>query len=684
MKAADIRSQALGRVAGALLAASAGVAAPALAQQVSMPNPAAAFCVEKGGQYQVENRATGARSLCRFPDGRTVDAWDYYRQNSPQARQAPDAKAERIWSGGTILTMNDAAMRAEAIAEAGGTILAVGSRDEVMKRRGPKTQLIDLKGRTLLPGFVDPHGHVMMGGLQALSANLLAPPDGNVTDIPALQQVVRDWAKENAASVHRSNLILGFGYDNAQLKEQRHPTRDDLDAISRDVPIILVHQSGHLGALNSKALEVVGYTAATKNPEGGVIRRREGSDEPDGVLEEIAFMAAIAKLLGSVGPEGMKVFTQEGASLWARFGYTTAQEGRAAPGPVNVLRAVAAEGGLKIDVVAYPDVLVDRDIIKAGYSPTYSNHFRVGGAKLTIDGSPQGFTAWRDRPYYKPVGNYPSGYSGYAAASAEDVFDAIQWAAESNIQIMTHANGERASDLLIAAHQAAQARFPKSRDRRNVLIHGQFLREDQLDSYKALGIIPSLFPMHTFYWGDWHLDHTVGPEAGQNISPTGWALKRGMIFTTHHDAPVAFPNSMRVLDATVTRRARGSGRIVGPDQRVDVITALKAMTIWPAYQHFEETTKGSLEPGKLADFVILSADPTAVKPEKIADIKVTETIKEGQTIFTLKPGKTAAAPADITPLLAAFSPHAGHDLAGGDCPSDAIVRIAEAMAAGTR
>jgi predicted amidohydrolase YtcJ len=128
-----------------------------------------------------------------------------------------------------------------------------------------------------------------------------------------------------------------------------------------------------------------------------------------------------------------------------------------------------------------------------------------------------------------------------------------------------------------------------------VLIHGQFLREDQMDSFNKLAIIPSLFPMHTFYWGDWHLDHTVGPEAGMNISPTGWAMKRGMIFSSHHDAPVAFPDSMRVLDATVTRRSR-LGRHRRPDQRVDVMTALKAMTIWPAWQHFEEKTKGRSSP----------------------------------------------------------------------------------------
>ena len=177
-----------------------------------------------------------------------------------------------------------------------------------------------------------------------------------------------------------------------------------------------------------------------------------------------------------------------------------------------------------------------------------------------------------------------------------------------------------------------------------MLIHGQFLREDQVDSYNRLGVIPSLFPMHTFYWGDWHRDHTVGPALADNISPTGWVHARGMKFTSHHDAPVAFPDSMRVLDATVTRRSR-SGDIIGPAQRVDVITALKAMTIFPAFQHFEEATKGSIEVGKLADFVILSADPTAVDPETIDQIKVTETIKEGVTVFALAsatPARSAA------------------------------------------
>jgi hypothetical protein len=148
--------------------------------------------------------------------------------------------------------------------------------------------------------------------------------------------------------------------------------------------------------------------------------------------------------------------------------------------------------------------------------------------------------------------------------------------------------------------------------------------------------------MHTFYWGDWHRDHTVGPALADNISPTGWCVQRGMKFTSHHDAPVAFPDSMRVLDATVTRRSR-SGDIIGPDHRVDVMTALRAMTLWPAWQHFEEKTKGSIETGKLADFVILDKDPTAIDPETLDEIKVVETIKEGVTIFDIASMKKTGA-----------------------------------------
>ncbi len=539
--------------------------------------------------------------------------------------------ADTLYLGGTIITVDDEAPRAEAVAVKNGQILAVGTAKELAKYRGSKTTVFDLNGQTLLPGFVDSHSHVIMGGLQALSANLLAPPDGDVTDIPSLQETLRTWISSNKGAVEKTRLIVGFGYDESQLAEKRAQTRTDLDSVSDDIPMYIVHQSGHFGVANSAALEAAGITAKSEAPAGGKIRRVEGSQEPNGVLEENAHFLVLGTLLSTIGEEGFKAFARAGSKLWAQFGYTTAQEGRATPSLMPIAQTVASEGGLLNDVVVYPDVLVDREFIASNMSSTYQNRLRVGGAKLTIDGSPQGFTALRDRPYHDPVGDYDPGYAGYAAASMEQVLDAVNWAFENNVQLLTHSNGEGASDMLLAAIESATDRFGTS-DRRMVLIHGQFLREDQIDSLKRLSVFPSLFPMHTYYWGDWHRDHTVGPERADNISPTGWVRQRGMKFGSHHDAPVAFPDSMRVLDATVTRRSR-SGDILGPAQRVDVMTGIKAMTIWPAWQHFEEDQKGSIEVGKLADFVILSGDPTTIDPELIDTLKVTATIKEDKPIY---------------------------------------------------
>jgi len=543
--------------------------------------------------------------------------------------------ADRIYSGGPILTINDAQPTAEAVAVRGGQILAVGTLEEIDAHRGEGTEVFDLDGRAMLPGFVDSHGHVVMGGLQALSANLLAPPDGEITDIAALQSTLSAWASENADAVEATKLIIGFGYDNAQLAELRHPTRQDLDDVSRDVPVVIIHQSGHLGVANSKALELAGITAASEAPPGGVIQR-DKTGAPNGVLEEYAFFAVLVPLLGNLGEEGLLAFARAGTELWASFGYTTGQEGRSSGEIVEALRSVAAADGLPIDVVAFPDVLESRDFIGANVSTEYTDRVRVGGCKLTIDGSPQGFTALRDRPYYDPVGAYPAGYAGYAAITMDQLQDAVNWCYENGFQILVHSNGEGASDMLIAALEVAQMKYGDPGNR-PVLIHGQFLREDQVASYKRLGVFPSIFPMHTFYWGDWHRDHTVGPVNAENISPSGWIRQRGMMFGTHHDAPVALPDSMRVLAATVTRRTR-SGDILGPHQRVDVMTALKAMTLWPAWQHFEEDRKGSIEVGKVADFVILSDDPTAVDPEQLAELQVLVTVKDDQVVYQAQAG----------------------------------------------
>ena len=549
-----------------------------------------------------------------------------------QERRQPTELADAIYSGGPILTMDDQRPRAEAIAIRSGRIVTVGSRDEVEHLADAGTRRIDLGGRTLLPGFFDAHGHVTMVGLQALSANLLPAPDGEGNSITDLLRIVHDWMTRNTCTIERYKLIGGFGYDDSQLRERRHPTRQDLDQLSTDIPVLLIHQSGHLGAANSKALEIVGINAETPDPSGGVIRREPGSREPNGVLEEQAFFAMLGALFTRLDLDANLAMLKAGAEFYARFGYTTCQEARASEGSVAIMQLAARQGALPIDVLAYPDILSSVDVVKAPtWGRDYHDRFRIGGVKLTIDGSPQGKTAWLSQPYLVPPEGQSLAYAGYPAIPNDVTMEAVDRAFANGWQILVHANGDAAIDVFLAAVRAAAKKHGQA-DRRTVLIHGQTAREDQVDAMRELDVIPSFFPMHTFYWGDWHRDSVLGPVRAENISPCGWALRRGMLFTSHHDAPVANPDAMRVLSATVTRRTR-SGDILGPHQRVPVEIALKAMTLWAAYQHFEESHKGSIEAGKLADFVVLSEDPTRVDPEKLSSLTVTETIKEGVSVL---------------------------------------------------
>jgi len=539
--------------------------------------------------------------------------------------------ADTIYRGGPIVTVNDVQPAAEAVAVKGGKIIAVGSESDALAHRGDATRIIDLEGRTMLPGFVDSHGHCYLIGLQASSANLLPPPDGTGKDIASLRMLLSEWAENNEAAVKKVGWIAGFGYDDSQLAEKRHPTRDDLDEVSTELPVLIIHQSGHLGVGNSKALELVGVTADTEDPPGGVFRRRAGSREPNGVAEEYAWFQLIGALVSRFDDDINDALVVAGTNLEASFGYTTCQEGRAVGPALDAMERVAGRGELLVDLVSYPDIL---EIEEINPSRQYKNHYRVGGSKLTIDGSPQGKTAWLSSPYHVVPEGQPPDYRGYPAVDEETAFKAVEKAYANGWQILTHANGDAASDVLIAAIRAAKKKYPNV-DNRPVLVHGQVLREDQVDQLAELGIFPSLFPMHTFYWGDYHRESVLGPKRAENISPTGWVLERGMMFGSHHDAPVALPNSMRVLSATVTRRTR-SGYVLGPEHRVSVLTGLKALTIWPAWQHFEEDSKGTIEVGKLADFVILSDNPLTVPEDQLADLVVMETIKEDVPVYRLR------------------------------------------------
>jgi predicted amidohydrolase YtcJ len=541
--------------------------------------------------------------------------------------------ADTIYFNGNVITLDSNELMAEAVAVKDGKILAVGDNETMMSLSNQDTHQVDLKGKTMLPGFVDGHSHLSGVAIQAVTANLLPPPDGPGQNIAMLQRTLRDFMA-TSEMVKQHSVVIGFNYDDSQLEEGRHPNRHELDAVSTEMPIMITHQSGHIGVYNSKALEMFGINAESDDPSGGIIQREAGSKEPNGVLEENAHFALLYKIIPPFTVKENVAAMKAAEMQYLSNGFTTIQDGKTDPTTLGLMAQYAADGGFTADVVVYADVaaMTDYTVLNGPlYSEDYVNHFRIGGVKLTFDGSPQGKTAWFTKPYLVAPSGQDASYSGYPAFTDAEALKWYLMAYENNWQMLTHTNGDAAIDQLIKiANQTAKA-FP-GKDRRTVMIHGQFLREDQIAAIDDLGIFPSLYPMHTFYWGDWHRDSVAGPERAENISPTGWLIDRGVKFSIHSDAPVTFPNSMRILDSAVNRTTR-SGAVLGKAQRLRPMDALKAMTIWPAYQHFEESSKGSLEVGKLADMVVLDENPLTVDPVKISAIKVVQTIKEGVSVY---------------------------------------------------
>lgn len=546
-----------------------------------------------------------------------------------------DAAADIAFHGDNILTFADQDAPANFVVIRGKSIVFVGQRKDW---QGSVANIVALEERALLPGFIDAHGHISFHARVASLANVASPPVGPAKDIAGLVQELKNYA--DSKKLLEGQWIMGMGYDDSLLAEQRHPTRDDLDAVSDTHPIMLMHVSGHLAAVNSKALEIAKISAASEDPAGGVIRRYPDSTEPNGVLEESATYAVRKYMTASDEP-----FEEihRGVLDYARYGITTAQDGAASAQVVQLLQASAEYREFPIDVVAYQRAderfLQDPDLAMPEIE-AYANGFRVGGVKMVLDGSPQGKTAYLTKPYeVQPHGQHAD-YRGYPIMPPASVDALFAKFIGAGIPILAHANGDAAADLFLDAlakslttDAGASAVAKKSVDHRSVMIHAQTVRDDQLDRIAGMSVIPSYFSAHTFYWGDWHRDSVLGLERGSRISPTASSLTKGITFTVHNDAPIVPPDMLRLVWATSNRLTR-SGQILGADERVSVEEALKAVTVNAAYQYFEEDRKGTIEVGKQADFVLLSANPLSVAKEDLLNIKVLQTVARGVTVFS--------------------------------------------------
>ncbi len=357
--------------------------------------------------------------------------------------------ADAIYIGGPIVTINDAQPTAEALAVKDGKILAVGSKADIeMAHKGNTTEMVDLAGKTLMPGFIDGHAHFQQFGAQAIGANLLAPPDGTVNTIDDVVAKLKTFSE--GPDVAQTGWIFGVGYDDALLG--RHPTREDLDKVSTTVPVMATHISGHFAAVNSLGLKMIGYDANTPNPEGGVIRREADGKTPNGVLEELAAMPHMVKALAPNSPQGKDEFLKRGLELAKSYGYTTANEGRMfSAGQSNDLAAAGERGLLDIDVTGWMDYSA-RSALDSNFAKDYKNRYRLAGLKITLDGSPQGRTAWRTTPYLLPPDGQKPGYAGYPAIPDTKQVEAyLDEAYSKGWPVKVHANGDAAIDQLFEA-----------------------------------------------------------------------------------------------------------------------------------------------------------------------------------------------------------------------------------------
>lgn len=520
---------------------------------------------------------------------------------------------KKIYFNGEFITLE--AEDVEAILIEDNVIKKVGKKDEILNLKDKETEIIDLKGKTMMPAFIDAHSHFF-----AVANNFLQVSLDGCTNFEQIQEKLLKYKEDN--KIDEGKWILANGYDHNILKEKKHISKIEIDKVLPNNPVVVQHKSGHNGVVNSLGLKMLNITNESVSPAGGVIEKVNGN--LTGYLEENAFIENIKKIPMTSIEELVKC-AKKAEMEYASYGITTVQEGMMTKELIPIYKKLVDDNLLDLDVVAFMEQKAKSEIEgNLGKSiKQYKNNFKIGGIKIFLDGSPQARTAWMRTPYLDD-----SNYFGYGTMKNEEVENEVINAYNDNLQILAHCNGDRAAEQYIEAIGKIGDKINKIRP---VLIHGQLLGIDQLDEVKRLKIIPSYFVAHTYYWGDIHIKN-FGLERASKISPARSSLNKNILFTFHQDSPVIKPNMFETIWCAVNRKT-SSGKILGKDERIEVIDAIKAVTINSAYQYFEEDKKGSIKEGKQANLIIVDKNPLKVDKDEIKSIQVLETIKQGKTIY---------------------------------------------------
>ena len=525
---------------------------------------------------------------------------------------------KQFYYNGTILTM-EPNLYAQAVLVEDGRILAVGDETE-LRPQATDAQPVNLDGACMLPAFIDPHSHFSATANSFLQVSL-----EETISFSQICERIRSFIQSNR--IPAGSWVIASGYDHNQLQEKRHPLRAILDEAAPEHPLMLQHKSGHVGVFNTLALQLLHVDGNTPAPDGGRIEKDHGV--PTGYMEENAFLF-YQKQVPMPSLDDLLEGCRKAQERYASYGISTVQEGMLPTQLVPIYQKLMVDRLLDLDVVGYADYQAC-DTVFAAFPHAhgqYDRHFKLGGLKIFLDGSPQGRTAWMREPYLGGDGKY----SGYPTMSDRQVLDAVLYAAGHRLQLLAHCNGDAAAAQYLSALQTAADSGHPLADMRPVMIHAQLLGRDQLQLVKNLGVIPSFFVAHVYHWGDIHLEN-FGPERANHISPANSALNQGIRFTFHQDAPVIAPDMLETVWCAANRLTK-SGVLLGADERISVLEAFHAVTINAAFQYFEENEKGSIRPGKKADFVILGThDPLALPADDIRDIPVLGTIKAGKWVY---------------------------------------------------
>ena len=543
---------------------------------------------------------------------------------APLAAKDPGAT---LWRGGTIITMDgETPNMAEAVVERDGKIAFVGPEADARAAAGKDARVHDLKGATLLPGFVDAHSHFAIGLQTAGGLDLADPATGDTASVAKLLAAVKRYG----AKVPKGGWVVVWRYDDAGLAERRHVTRAELDSILPDRKVVLLHISLHGLVANSAALKAAKLSDGMKPPVGGVM-----PSDAKGRLTGLLFEKAMLPM-SLVLPQpsyAARLAALDGVQMrYAREGFTWAQDGATNPVDLAFLTSPAAQQILKIDLALLPFAMTGIEAMLDNPAMAPGAHFgrvKLQGIKFTLDGSPQARTAFFTRDYAlgSPDGQHP--WHGQPVTT-DAVFQTLaRKVHERGWQIFVHANGDAAIDMAIRGFDALGIKAAD--DRRPIVIHSQFMRPDQIPAYARIGVGPSYFSNHTYYFADTHRRNFPN-EVVDFISPFTASRAAGLIPSNHSDYPVTPLDTRAQLWSAMARTSR-TGVVSGESQREDAWHALQALTTGPAWQVFEENQRGRIKPGLLADFVVLDRNPLTTPVDDIRAIRVLETVKEGKTIW---------------------------------------------------